>query len=434
MKRDTKDILIIGGGYVGLTVGVALASFGNNVIVFDSNKEKRDLLKNGKVPIEEPGLVGLLEKHKSRIVFTDDFVFGIRKSDIVFVTVNTDFVNGRLNLSNFNKAFKLLLKYAKSGQVIVIKSTVPIGTTDKVKAEIRESVGNKCSLVINPEFLREGHALEDFLHPDRIIIGAEDEQGKKAILGLYESIDAPKIIVDFKTAEMIKYSSNAFLSTKISFINEISDICELFGVDVSKVTLGIGLDKRIGNSFLNAGIGFGGSCLPKDLSTIINTAEQMGYTPEILKAVRAVNLARVDIFTKRVVSTLGKKKCRIAVWGLAFKGGTNDIRNSPAVMIIEKLLKLGYKINIYDPSAVENARRILGEKVSFFSDHLGSVKGTDALLVLSDSQDFLSFNLKKTFELMKKHYFFDGRNLFEPAKVREAGFLYFGAGRADVDL
>jgi UDPglucose 6-dehydrogenase len=430
MKRIVeKKILIMGGGYVGLTVSVALASFCNSIIVFDKDADKISLLKDGKIPLYEPDLIAMYNNVRRNMVFTDDVARGIKESEIIFITVGTELINGRLNLANFDIAVKLLKKYLEPGKIVVIKSTVPVGTADKVNLEMKKKFGNGVSVGVNPEFLREGHALSDFLHPQRIVIGSEDENTTYALLELYSPIDAPKLVVDFRTAEMIKYVSNAFLSTKISFVNEVANICGYFDVDINEVVNAVGLDKRIGRDFFEAGIGFGGSCLPKDLLTFIKIAEKAGYKPKLLKAVKEVNDNQVELFVEKIASALGLSNKTVAAWGLSFKGGTNDVRDSPAIKAINRLLSLGYTINAYDPEAIDNARKVLGSSVRFFNDPISAAVNAEALIVLSNWQEFLSVNLCEVLRVMKNKYFFDGRNFFDPKVVEGCGFLYYGIGR-----
>lgn len=423
------EISVIGAGYVGLTIAVGFASLGYKVTVYDKDEGKINFLINGVAPLQEPGLGDLLKKVNNNLEFTHNFDDTISSSQILFIAVNTDFKNGKVRLSNFNRTIKQILRQKNlEDKTVVIKSTVPIGTTENVEKTLKGKFGNKVRVAFNPEFLREGHALQDFLNPDRIVLGVNDKVTKEILLQLYEAINAPKLFVDFKTAEMIKYASNAFLATKISFINEIANLCEIFGADIRKVSDGIGLDKRIGKDFLNAGIGFGGSCLPKDLKTLIYLAKQKKYEAKLLDSVRLVNEEQISRFVKKIEKALRGKPKKIAVWGVSFKGGTDDIRDSPAIKVIKQLIKKGYEISLYDPKALQNAKKELRGNVSYFDNYLEAVSEKSALLVLSDWREFLSFDLDETRRRMKDYYFFDGRNLFNPEEVKSKGFLYFCTG------
>lgn len=429
---DKNRILIIGSGYVGLTVGIALASFGNHVIIHDKDEYKLDLLQKGNFPIYEPLLSEMFESNKSNIVFMHDISRAIKESHILFITVGTELVDGNLSLTNFYEAIASLEKHLEPGKIVVIKSTVPVGTTDNVRERLQKIYGKEIIVAVNPEFLREGNAVNDFLYPERIIIGVEHEEESIPLLQLYSKIDAPKLVVDFKTAEMIKYTSNVFLATKISFINEIANLCDLFGIDVTKVAEGVGLDRRIGKDFLKAGIGFGGSCLPKDLMTLIKISENVGYNPTLLKSVKEINEGQVRRFVYKVISVLGQGRGILGVWGLSFKGGTDDVRFSPSIEIVKMLNSNGFRVNVYDPKAIENGKKVLGNSVDFYYDPIETVKNTDALLVLTDWPEFLEVDLSKVAEVMNKRYLFDARNIFDPMQVRQHGFSYFGVGRKNV--
>ena len=322
-------------------------------------------------------------------------------------------------------------------KVIVNKSTVPVGTADWVREEISKYYKGEFSVVSNPEFLREGSALRDFLGPDRIVIGVADERSKEIMLEIFLKIDAPKIIIDLRSAEMIKYAANAFLATKISFINEIANICEKVGADVKKVSEGIGLDKRIGPKFLNAGIGFGGSCFPKDIDGLLTIANKHNYDFKLLKTVFEVNEYQQERFVKKIMDILVKVKGdTVAIWGLAFKPNTDDVRKSPSLKIIRKLVEEDYKIQTYDLKATENAKKELQslnreyvENICFCNDAYEAVKGADVLALVTEWSDFLKLDMKKVKNLMRNPYFLDGRNQFEPKEMKKLGFYYEGIGR-----
>jgi UDPglucose 6-dehydrogenase len=431
-------ISIIGTGYVGLTTGVAIASLGNKVICVDKEEEKINKLNKGIIPIYEPDLEDLLCKFKANIEFTTDLEYAVKKSEVIFICVGTPSrEDGSIDMSYFKEAVRDIAQLINGYKIIVNKSTVPVGTADWVKEEISIYYKGEFSVISNPEFLREGSALKDFLEPDRIVIGVEDEKAKTIMLEIYSKINAPKVITDIRSAEMIKYGANAFLAMKISFINEIANICEKVGADVKKVAEGIGLDKRIGPYFLNAGIGYGGSCFPKDISALISIANDYDYDFKLLKAVAEVNEAQQERFVRKIISILWKEKeDLVAVWGLAFKPNTDDVRKSPAIKIIRRLIEEGYKVKAYDPKAMDNARKefeILGKKyldnVCFCNGPYEAVENAYALALVTEWSDFLNLDMKKVKSLMSKPYLFDGRNMFEPEEMRRLGFYYEGVGR-----
>lgn len=430
--ENKKKIAIIGAGYVGLTVSICLAKMGYNVICLDKNKNKIQKLKQGKVPIFEPGLDKLLIKNKRKIKFTTDLKRAVEQSKIIFICVDTPpKKDGGVNLSNFKKVVKKIAKLLNGYKVIVIKSTVPVGTSLWTKKEIKKYYQKNFSVVSNPEFLREGSAIQDFLKPDRIVLGVEDERAKKVMLDIYSSIQAPKIITDLKNAEMIKYTANAFLATKISFINEIANLCEKVGADIKQIAQGVGLDKRIGPYFLRAGIGYGGSCFPKDIEGLKSIGDRHRYKLKLLNAVIEVNNNQQKIFIKKIRETLKKIRGKtIGIWGLAFKPLTDDIRKSPAIAIVKRLLKMGYKIQVYDPKAMENAKRELSQKnIRFCRSPLEAAKNADVLALLTDWPEFSKIDLRKIKSIMRYPYFLDGRNQFEPEKIKKIGFYYEGIGR-----
>jgi len=433
-----NKIGIIGTGYVGLTTGVALASLGHKVICVDKDKEKMNNLNRGIIPIYEPGLEDLLNTYKANIEFTSDFSRIIQKSEIIFICVGTPSKeDGSIDMSYFREAVTEIAKLLNDYKIIVNKSTVPVGTGDWVKKEIGKYYKGGFSVVSNPEFLREGSALKDFLEPDRVVIGVEDERSKEIMLEIYSKIDAPKLITDIRSAEMIKYAANAFLAMKISFINEIANICEKVGADVKKVAEGIGLDKRIGPYFLNAGIGYGGSCFPKDIDGLLMIANNHNYDFKLLKAVAEVNEYQQEKFVKKIIDILIKEKGdTVAICGLAFKPNTDDVRKSPALKIIRRLVEEGYKVKAYDPKAIENAEeelQILSKKylenISFCNDPYGAAKKADVLALVTEWSEFYNLDMNKIKSLMRKPYFLDGRNQFDPKEMRKLGFYYEGIGR-----
>jgi len=433
-----NKIGIIGTGYVGLTTGVALATLGYKVICMDKDEEKINNLNRGIIPIYEPGLEDLLNIYKANIEFTIDLSRIVRKSEIIFICVGTPSKeDGSIDMSHFREAVTKIAKLLNDYKIIVNKSTVPVGTGDWVKKEIGKYYKGEFSIVSNPEFLREGSALKDFLEPDRIVIGVEDERSKEIMLEIYSKIDAPKLITDIRSAEMIKYAANAFLAMKISFINEIANICEKVGADVKKVAEGIGLDKRIGPYFLNAGIGYGGSCFPKDIDGLIMIANNHNYDFKLLKAVTEVNEYQQEKFVKKIINILMREKGdTVAIWGLAFKPNTDDVRKSPALKIIRRLVEEGYKIKVYDPKAMGNAEKEIRhlnkeylKNICFCNDPYEAVRDADVLALVTEWPDFLKLDMKKVKNLMRKLYFLDGRNQFEPKEMRRLGFCYEGIGR-----
>jgi len=433
-----RKITIIGSGYVGLSTGIALASLGHKVICMDKDESKIEKLQTGIIPIYEPGLDDLLNAYKPNIEFTSELAKAIKESEVIFICVGTPSrEDGSIDMSYFKEAISEIAKVIDSYKVIVDKSTVPVGTADWVKAEIKKYYKGEFSVVSNPEFLREGSALKDFLEPDRIVIGVEDERSKEIMLDIYSKIDAPKVITDIRSAEMIKYAANAFLAMKISFINEIANVCEGVGADVKKVAEGIGLDKRIGPYFLNAGIGYGGSCFPKDIDGLLMIANDYNYDFKLLKAVAEVNEYQQERFARKIVEILKMENGRIvAIWGLAFKPNTDDVRKSPAIKIIKRLIDDGYKIKAYDPKAMNNAKRefeILGkpylDNICFCDDPYETVKNAYVLVIATEWSDFLKVDMKKVKDLMNSSHLFDGRNMFEPEEMRKLGFYYEGIGR-----
>jgi UDPglucose 6-dehydrogenase len=429
MKRN---IVIIGTGYVGLTTGICFAYLGHKVICVDKDRGKIQKLKRGIVPIYEPGLEDILKRYRKNIKFTTNLKEGIEDSEVIFICVGTPSKeNGDIDMTYFKQAVKEIAKALDGYRIIVNKSTVPVGTGEWAKNEIKKYYQGNFSIVSNPEFLKEGSALKDFLEPDRIVIGVEDEKAQEIMLDIYSSIKAPKVITDIKNAEMIKYAANAFLATKISFINEIANICERINGDVKKIAEGIGLDKRIGPKFLNAGIGYGGSCFPKDIEGLIKIADHKNYDCKLLKAVTKVNEYQQEVFIKKIKRILKKTKGNtIGIWGLAFKPNTDDVRKSPAIKIIKKLQKENYKIQVYDPAAIKNAQKELPQKnIKFCKTSLEAVKNADVLVLVTEWPEFSEIDMKKVKNLMRHPYFLDGRNQFDPQEIKKLGFYYEGIGR-----
>ena len=427
-----RKIAIIGTGYVGLTTGVCFAYLGHKVICVDKDKAKIQKLKKGIIPIFEPGLDEILKKHQKNIDFTTNLKDAIKKSEVIFISIGTPSQkDGSIDLTCFEEAIKNIAKLLEGYKVIVNKSTVPVGMGNWTKREIKKYYKGDFSVVSNPEFLREGSALKDFLEPDRIVIGVEDDRAKKIMLDIYSSINAPKIITDIRSAELIKYAANAFLATKISFINEIANICERAGGDIKKVAEGIGYDRRIGRNFLNAGIGYGGSCFPKDIDGLIKMADHKKYNFKLLKAVSIVNKNQQKNFVRKIKKILKKIQGNtICIWGLSFKPNTDDVRKSPAIEIIKSLQKSGYKIQTYDPIATENAKKELSKKnIKFCKNPFEAAKNADVLVLVTEWPEFSEIDFRKIKKLMRYPYILDGRNQFEPEELKKLGFYYEGIGR-----
>lgn len=427
-----RKIAIIGTGYVGLTIGACFASLGHKVICVDKDVEKISKLCKGEIPIHEPGIEEILKKYKENIDYTSDIKKAIKESQILFIAVGTPSTeDGKIDMQYFRNAVQEIAENMDGYRVVVDKSTVPVGTADWVKEEIKKRYKGKFSVVSNPEFLREGSALKDFLEPDRIVIGTEDEKAKKIMLDIYSSIKAPKLITDIKSAELIKYAANAFLATKISFINEISNLCEKVGGDITKVAQGIGMDKRIGPKFLSAGIGYGGSCFPKDVDGLLSISSKYGYNLGLLRVVAEVNKMQQEKFMEKIKSMLLKTKGdTVAVWGLSFKPNTDDVRKSPALFIVTMLCKEGIKTRVYDPIAMENAKKELSfENIHFCESALETTKRADVLVLLTEWPEFAEIDFKEVKKRMRHLYVLDGRNHLEAEQIKKLGFYYEGIGK-----
>jgi UDPglucose 6-dehydrogenase len=426
-----KRIAVIGTGYVGLVSGACFAYLGHKVIGLDIDKEKIERLKKGEVPIYEPGLEKILEEalRRENIEFTTDYEYAVKNSDYIFIAVGTPSKNdGSADLSYVESAYRSIASYISNNdfKIIVNKSTVPVGTGRWAKKFIKNLLKEKgvkdpeerFEIVSNPEFLREGKAVEDFMNPDRVIVGADNREVAGKVASLYEELQPTLLITDLPTAEMIKYASNAFLATKITFINEIANICEKLGADVTVVARGMGLDHRISPHFLRAGCGFGGSCFPKDVKALIHTAKEAEVRPELLESVIKVNekqkVKPVEKLLKHIPNLKGKI---VAVWGLAFKPETDDMREAPSIPIINKLLELGAKVKAYDPVATENAREIFKnrENVEFVNNKYEALEDADALILVTEWQEFKDIEFNK----LRGKVIIDGRNIWEPSIMRK---------------
>ena len=426
---------MIGTGYVGLVTGTCFAEIGHSVICVDKDQSKIDTLNAGGVPIYEPGLDVVLRKNRKakRIRFTTDIEEGVKNSDIVFIAVNTPpLPDGGADLSFVEACTREVARYANKYTLLVEKSTVPVQTGERVKKTLSviQKSWDLIEVASNPEFLREGSALQDFLKPDRIVIGVQSKRAEKLLRELYSKIKAPIVVTDIKSAELIKHASNSFLAMKISYINAIAQLCERVGADVVKVAEGMGLDARIGRSFLSAGIGYGGSCFPKDVSAFIKIAEKNGYDFKLLKNTEEINNVQRHIIIKKLEDALWTFKDKtVGLLGLSFKPNTDDLRNAPAKDIIDALLAGGTKVKAYDPVSMERMKTMYPQ-VEYCSSPYEVAKGADGLLIVTEWDEFRKLNLKKIKSAMNTNIIIDGRNLFDPKKMIDMGFHYQCVGRA----
>ena len=427
-------LTIIGTGYVGLVTGTCFAEVGHRVICVDNDAAKVKTLQQGGIPIYEPDLEELVRKNTAagRLSFTTSTAEGVENSDVVFIAVPTPpQEDGSVDLSFIERVAREIAGAMTSYKIVVDKSTVPVKTGEKVAETIKRYCKAKVEfdVVSNPEFLREGFAVEDLMHPDRIVIGAKTHRPVPALKEIYAPFKAPLIVTDINSAELIKHASNSFLALKISYINAISVLCEATGANVQEVAHGMGMDDRIGKRFLNASLGFGGSCFPKDLSAFIKIAEQVGYDFGLLKEVQKINSEQMNRFLKKILDTLWVlKDKRIGVLGLAFKQNTDDIRMSPAIELCQRLLKEGALLRVYDPKAMDKARAVL-PNVCFVDDMNAVAEGCDAIVVATEWEEFKHLDLDRVRKSLTHPIMFDGRNLFNPAEMERLGFIYKSVGR-----
>jgi len=430
------NISIIGSGYVGLVSGACFAELGNQVICADNDTKKINGLKRGIIPIYEPGLEELVVNNlkNKRLKFTSSIKEAIKASEVIFIAVGTPTLeNGEADLTGIDNVARNIARNMDGYRLIVEKSTVPVETCAWIKKTITACIKkkHKFDVVSNPEFLREGSALNDFNHPDRIVLGLETLKAKQIMTNLYQPLNRPILITDIKSAELIKHASNAFLATKISFINALSRICERVGADVKEVAVGMGLDNRIGRHFLHAGIGYGGSCFPKDLAAFIRIAERLGYDFKILKAVKDTNEEQKVFVLRKIKYALGVIQDKtIAVLGLAFKPNTDDLRNSPSIDLINALAQEGAKIKAYDPQAMAKARKIL-KNAAFCKDAYQAASGSDCLIVATEWNEFKELDFVKLKQRLKRALIVDGRNIYDPKLLKGLGFTYIGVGRGN---
>lgn len=434
-----SKICVIGTGYVGLVTGTCFADLGNEVVCLDIDNERISSLKAGLMPIYEPGLEQLVKQNVAaeRLFFTTDYVTGLKDAEYAFIAVGTPSGNdGEADLKYVRSAAEAIADHVKDAILVINKSTVPVGTGDWVADVInRRRNGNplKFSVVSNPEFLREGSAINDFMNPDRVVLGSEDTAAAEKVAQLYQPLRCSIMTTDLRTAEMIKYASNAFLATRISFINEIANICEELGADVREVARGMGLDKRIGPQFLDAGLGWGGSCFPKDVKALEHMAVLHGTQPQLLQAVMEINRnqrRRAVMKLRKSLKSLGEKT--IGVLGISFKPNTDDIRDAAAIEIIHLLQNEGAHIRAYDPQAMENASHVL-KNVTLCDNPYKVAENADALLLATEWNEFKQLDFKKLKSLMKQAVILDGRNLWDAETLRGLGFTYMGVGRGTLD-
>jgi UDPglucose 6-dehydrogenase len=430
------NLAVVGTGYVGLVAGACFAECGNDVICVDNDAEKIAALGQGRVAIYEPGLPEIVERNlrESRLSFTTDLEAAVRKSFVIFIAVGTPPGPGGIpDIGAVRSVARDIGRAIDQFKVIVTKSTVPVGTGDVLRDVIRAETDKPFDVISNPEFLKEGAAVEDFMKPDRIVIGAEDERAAAIIRELYAPFTrtgSPAILTDVRTAEMTKYASNAYLATRITFMNEIANLCEHVGADVDLVRKGVGLDRRIGSSFLFPGLGFGGSCFPKDVQALIAMGRQHESPLSLLETVAQVNAEQRVRFLRKVIGHFGDLSGRhFGIWGLAFKPRTDDMREAPAVDIINGLLNGGARVTAYDPEAMGEAERIFGDRIALARNSYECLQSVDALLLLTEWQLFRIPNFEKMKTAMKTPVLFDGRNVYAPAQMRELGFTYYSVGR-----
>jgi UDPglucose 6-dehydrogenase len=428
------EIGVVGAGYVGLVTAACFADLGNDVICMDINEEKIKSLKKGIIPIYEPKLDGIVRDglREGRLSFTTDLPALVKKSEIIFIAVGTPPKdNGEADLSYVEDVSRKIAASITSYRLIVEKSTVPVHTGKRIEEIIKANNKRKIKFDVasNPEFLREGQAVDDFMHPDRIVLGVRTEKARRILTELYAVLNAPVVVTDIESAELIKHASNSFLAAKISFINSCSNICEKSRANILDVARGMGLDRRIGKDFLNAGVGFGGSCFPKDLDAFISISEKLGYDFGMLKEVKKINEEQKALFVEKIRCALNNLDGKaVGVLGLSFKPDTDDMRSAPSVDIINMLKKEGAKIKAFDPKAMENARKII-KGITFCSDAYSVAKDSDCLAVVTDWNEFKEMDLGKIRRFMRRPLIVDGRNIYEPEMVKKLGFEYVGMGR-----
>jgi len=440
-------ICVIGTGYVGLVVGTCFAESGNNVVCVDIDEAKIEGLKNGIIPIYEPGLKELILKNaeEGRLSFTTDLASAVKSSLLQFIAVGTPpGEDGSADLNHVLGVAREIGRHMESFKIVVDKSTVPVGTADKVRAAIRgeldaRKVDIEFDVVSNPEFLKEGAAIDDFTRPDRVVIGVDDVRTAEIMKELYAPFMRKSnriIVMDVRSAEMTKYAANAMLAVKISFMNQMANLCDLMGADVAAVREGIGSDSRIGYDFLFPGVGYGGSCFPKDVKALVRTAAESEYDFVLLKAVEEVNERQKQVLSRKILDYFGGtgktsplKGKRIAIWGLSFKPRTDDMREAPSIVIINALLEAGATVSAHDPVAVKEARKVFGDRISYGANEYEVLKDADALAIVTEWNEYRNPDFERIADLLKQPVIFDGRNLYEPRRLKYLGFDYFAIGR-----
>ena len=430
-------ISIIGTGYVGLVQGACFADTGNSVLCMDVDEKKIGNLKKGIIPIYEPGLDEVVKRNTQdgRLFFSTDLKSAVEKSQIIFLCLPTpQSEDGSADLTHVLSVSEKIAGYLNEDKILISKSTVPVGTVEKLGQLFKKKGKYTVEVVSNPEFLKEGTALQDSLKPDRIIIGTRDKKTAEILTELYEPFvrtGNPIIIMDEKSAELTKYAANSFLATKITFMNDMANLCESVGADIEWIRKGIGSDPRIGKNFLFAGIGYGGSCFPKDVKALIKTSKDHGHSLGILEEVDKINQNQKSLLVAKIKKHFSGslKNKTIAVWGIAFKPQTDDIRDAPSLVIIESLLKEGAKVRVHDPAAMQNAKKVFGSRVQYCESSFGALKDADALAVVTEWNEFRKPDFQHMKKLMKEYIVFDGRNIYDPKELRKAGFEYHGIGR-----
>jgi UDPglucose 6-dehydrogenase len=434
---DAMKICVIGTGYVGLVAGAGFSDMGNDVTCCDVDAEKIEGLKRGVMPIYEPGLDKLVIHNvaEGRLTFTTDVAGGVAGAEVILLAVGTPpGPDGSADLSFIFKAAEQVADALTGWAVLVTKSTVPVGTGDKIEAIVRKRAKHEFAVASNPEFLKEGDAVNDFMKPDRVVIGADDKRAVDTLRALYAPFTRTTdrmLVMDRRSSELTKYAANSMLATRISFMNDLANLCELLGADIELVRKGMGSDGRIGPKFLYAGPGFGGSCFPKDLRAAVSTGKDVGYDLQILNAVVAVNERQKKKLGEKLLAHFGGdlKGKRIAVWGLAFKPGTDDTREAPALVLVEQLLAAGASVCATDPVAIDVVRKQLGDRIEYEESNYACAKGADALALVTEWHEFRRPSFERLKALMKQPVLFDGRNIWSPSEVRAAGFTYYGIGR-----
>jgi UDPglucose 6-dehydrogenase len=429
-------IAVVGTGYVGLVVGACFAENGSEVICVDKDEAKVRALQKGKIPIYEPGLEELVKRNREekRLTFTTALPRAVRASQIIFIAVGTpEAEDGSADLQHVLGVARDVARAMNGYKVIVDKSTVPVGTAEKVREVIRRETTHPFSVVSNPEFLKQGAAVNDFLKPDRVVIGSEDPRGSELMKELYAPFTrtgAPIMVMDCASAELCKYAANAMLATRISFMNEIANVCDLYGANVDEVRRAVASDTRIGAAFLFPGVGYGGSCFPKDVKAMLKFAKDKGYDFQILDSVENVNVRQKQVLVDKIQQHFGSLKGKtIGLWGLAFKPRTDDMREAPAINIVTKLLQLGAKVQAYDPEATETAKRVFGNKITYCKKNYDALAGADALALVTEWNEFREPDYGKMKKLMRQPVVFDGRNIYNPGQMKAHGFTYFSIGR-----